>query len=103
MRNLWFGVPSWSLGVPLAACVILAAAWGRPLGIVLLALVAASLIAVVLVAVYHAEVVAHRVGEPFGTLILALAVTIIEVALIVSTMISGGPAAHALALWGCAC
>jgi Ca2+:H+ antiporter len=42
----------------------------------------------VFAAVYHAEVVAHRVGEPFGTLVLALAVTIIETALIVSVMIS---------------
>ena len=39
-------------------------------------------------AVYHAEVVAHRVGEPFGTLVLALAVTVIETALIVSVMIA---------------
>jgi Ca2+:H+ antiporter len=44
----------------------------------------ALLIAAVFAAVYHAEVVAHRIGEPFGTLVLALAVTIIEVALIVS-------------------
>jgi hypothetical protein len=36
----------------------------------------------VLAAVYHAEVVAHRTGEPFGTLVLAVAVTVIEVALI---------------------
>jgi Ca2+:H+ antiporter len=49
------------------------------------------LIATVFGAVYHAEVVAHRVGEPFGTLILALAVTTIEVALIVSMMVTGGP------------
>jgi Ca2+:H+ antiporter len=35
-------------------------------------------------------VVAHRVGEPFGTLVLAVAVTVIEVALIVSVMIGGG-------------
>jgi Ca2+:H+ antiporter len=48
------------------------------------------LVATVFAAVYHAEVVAHRVGEPFGTLVLALAVTIIEVALIVSMMIAGG-------------
>ena len=48
------------------------------------------LIAAVFAAVYHAEVVAHRVGEPFGTLILALAVTVIEVALIVSIMLGGG-------------
>src|SRR4051794_29164696 len=46
------------------------------------------LIATVFAAVYHAEVVAHRTGEPFGTLVLALAVTIIEVALIVSVMVS---------------
>jgi Ca2+:H+ antiporter len=42
----------------------------------------------VFAAVYHAEVVAHRVGEPFGTLVLALAVTVIETALIVSVMIA---------------
>ncbi|OZA17936.1 MAG: ionic transporter y4hA [Novosphingobium sp. 17-62-19] len=47
-------------------------------------------IGVVFAAVYHAEVVAHRVGEPFGTLVLAVAVTVIEVALIVSIMLEGG-------------
>jgi Ca2+:H+ antiporter len=47
-----------------------------------------ALFATVFAAVYHAEVVAHRVGEPFGTLILALAVTVIETALIVSVMIA---------------
>jgi Ca2+:H+ antiporter len=51
----------------------------------------------VFAAVHHAEIVAHRVGEPFGTLVLALAVTVIEVALIVSVMLSGGPAAATLA------
>jgi len=51
------------------------------------ALAGAILIAAVFAAVYHAEVVAHRVGEPFGTLMLALAVTYIEVALIVSVMV----------------
>ncbi|RZK49367.1 MAG: ionic transporter y4hA [Pedobacter sp.] len=55
------------------------------------------LIACVLAAVHHAEVVAHRVGEPYGTLILALAITIIEVALIVSLMLTGGPETTALA------
>jgi Ca2+:H+ antiporter len=55
------------------------------------------LIATVFAAVYHAEVVAHRVGEPFGTLVLALAVTIIEVALIVSMMITGGTETAGLA------
>src|SRR5690242_10797606 len=47
-----------------------------------------ALIGTVFAAVYHAETVAHRVGEPFGTLVLAVAVTVIEVALIVSVMIS---------------
>jgi len=51
------------------------------------AVAGALLIAAVFAAVYHAEVVAHRIGEPFGTLVLALAVTIIEVALIVSVML----------------
>jgi Ca2+:H+ antiporter len=45
----------------------------------------------VVAAVHHAEVVAHRVGEPFGTLVLAVAITVIEVALIVSMMLAGGP------------
>ncbi len=96
-RRFLFGVPLWSLGVPLAACSMLAMAWGRPLSWILLSLVAAALIASVFASVYHAEVIAHRVGEPFGTLILAMAVTVIEVALIVSMMVSAGTAANALA------
>jgi Ca2+:H+ antiporter len=48
-------------------------------------------------AVHHAEVVAHKLGEPFGTLVLAIAITVIEVGLIVSLMISGGPTTAALA------
>jgi Ca2+:H+ antiporter len=55
-----------------------------------LALLAAGLIGCVLASVHHAETIAHRVGEPFGTLVLAIAVTIIEVALIVSLMLAGG-------------
>jgi Ca2+:H+ antiporter len=67
------------------------------LGGAYLVLVAAGLIGSVLAAVHHAEVVAHRVGEPFGTLVLAVAVTIIEVALIVALTIAGGADASALA------
>jgi len=52
------------------------------------ALAGVALLGTVFAAVYHAEVIAHRVGEPFGTLILALAVTVIETALIVSVMIA---------------
>jgi Ca2+:H+ antiporter len=61
------------------------------------ALVALGVAGSVFAAVYHAEVVAHRIGEPYGTLVLALSVTLIEVALIVSLMIAGGEEAAALA------
>ena len=52
-------------------------------------LVGLALMLAVLSAVHHAEVVAHRTGEPMGTLVLALAVTVIEVALILSFMLVG--------------
>ncbi len=91
------GLPRWSLAVPPLALVVLLLSWGRNLGAVLLILVCAGLGAAVIAAVHHAEVVAHRVGEPFGTLILALAVTVIEVALIVTLMASGGDKASSLA------
>jgi Ca2+:H+ antiporter len=91
------GLPRWSLAVPPLALVVLVLSWGRDLGAVLLVLVCAGLGAAVIAAVHHAEVVAHRVGEPFGTLILALAVTVIEVALIVTLMASGGDKAASLA------
>ncbi|MGL4727143.1 MAG: calcium:proton antiporter, partial [Bosea sp. (in: a-proteobacteria)] len=47
--------------------------------------------------VHHAEVVALRVGEPFGSIVLAVAVTVIEVALIVSIMLGGAPGAETVA------
>jgi Ca2+:H+ antiporter len=97
LRRLLFGAPEWTLAVPVVTCALLGAVWGRPLGWLLLPLVATALIGAVLVAVHHAEVIALRVGEPFGTLVLALAVTVIEVSLIVSLMLHGGPAASALA------
>lgn len=82
---------------PIAALIVLALVWGRGLAPVLVSVVALVLIAAVLVAVHHAEVVAHRVGEPLGSLILAVAVTVIEVGLILSLMISGGPDTSGLA------
>ena len=81
--------PPWTTIAPLLAAAVLAATWStHPPGPVL-ALVAGVLVAAVLAAVHHAEVVAHRVGEPFGSLILAVAVTVIEVALIVTLMLTG--------------
>jgi Ca2+:H+ antiporter len=87
----------WSTVVPVAAVAVLTAAWGRAPAVWLVLIVASTLIAAVMAAVHHAEVVAHRVGEPFGSLILAVAVTVIEVALIVSIMLAGGKSAAALA------
>jgi Ca2+:H+ antiporter len=51
----------------------------------------------VLAAVHHAELIAHRVGEPFGTFLLAVAVTVIELGLIVTLMSAGGEQAATLA------
>ncbi len=82
---------------PLAGLVVLALVWGRNLGGLLATVVALVLVAAVLAAVHHAEVVAHRVGEPYGSLVLAVSVTVIEVALIVALMASGGAKAETLA------
>jgi Ca2+:H+ antiporter len=89
-------LPFLSIAAPVVSWIALTGAWAGLHGAFLWVLVA-GLIAGVLAAVHHAEVVAHQVGEPFGSLVLALAVTLIEVAIIVSLMISGGPATAALA------
>ncbi|MER6159943.1 ionic transporter y4hA [Streptomyces sp. NPDC001868] len=87
----------WTDVVPVAAVVLLALTWGRDLPAAVVALVTLVLAGAVLAAVHHAEVVAHRVGEPFGSLVLAVAVTIIEVALIVTLMLDGGDKSATLA------
>ncbi|HEY8582921.1 MAG TPA: hypothetical protein VIL49_08230 [Capillimicrobium sp.] len=89
---------SWTTVVPLVALLVLAGTWTQKdptLPVVLV--VGVFLAGAVLAAVHHAEVVAHRVGEPFGSLVLAIAVTVIEVALIVTLMISGGDETATLA------
>ena len=88
---------TWTTSVPVLALVVLAVAWGRYPPTVLSVLIGVVLIGAVLAAVHHAEVVAHRVGEPFGSLVLAVAVTVIEVALIVTLMVSGGDDTASLA------
>src|SRR5271154_5216502 len=91
-------IPIWTIAAPVfAGAVLLAAGFGFKFGGVIVGLVAVGLAGSVFAAVHHAEVIAHRIGEPFGTLVLALAVTLIEVALIVSLMIAGGSEAAALA------
>jgi Ca2+:H+ antiporter len=73
--------------VPLFALFLLALSWGQSLGTPELLFLGVVLAVSVYVAVSHAEVIALRVGEPFGSLILAAAVTIIEVGMIVVLII----------------
>src|SRR3954463_12854637 len=87
----------WTTVLPVVGALTLAVTWGTKPGTAVLLVVAAVLIGAVLAAVHHAEVVAHRVGEPFGSLILAVAVTVIEVGLIVTLMVSGGDDVSTLA------
>lgn len=93
-------LPVWAIAGPVVGWLALA---GKALGAqellggAYLAVLAIGLFWGVLAAVFHAEVVAHKIGEPYGTLVLAVAVTAIEVALIVSLMIAGGAETTGLA------
>ncbi|WP_337883496.1 ionic transporter y4hA [Chromobacterium haemolyticum] len=90
-------IPRWTVAAPLVAWAAIVAAPTFAASSLFIALLAVLLAGTVFAAVHHAEVVAHKVGEPYGTLILALAVTVIEVALIVSFMLAGGESKLALA------
>jgi len=81
-------MPWWAWTWPALAWLVLLATFAGGHGLGLAGAAAAALVTTVFAAVYHAEVVAHRVGEPFGTIVLAVAVTIIEVALIISVVIA---------------
>ncbi|TFI59957.1 ionic transporter y4hA [Sphingomonas parva] len=84
----------WTWLAPAIGWTLIALGFGGALPAVLLAL---GLILAVLAAVHHAELIAHRVGEPFGTFLLAVAVTVIELGLIVTLMSAGGADAATLA------
>lgn len=93
-------LPAWSWALPLAALVLLAAKFSGIVpadATVLLVLAAVLLCAAVFASVHHAEVIALKVGEPFGSIVLAIAVTVIEVALIVSIMLSAQAGSETLA------
>src|SRR3954464_1465133 len=66
------------------------------LNVVVACILLAILFGTVFAAVHHAETIAHRTGEPYGTLVLTVAITVIEVALIASMML-GDKASPALA------
>lgn len=81
--------PVWTLAAPIAAWLLFLA--GSPAwGVVYWLLLTAALIFSVLASVHHAEVIAARVGEPFGALVLAIAITAIEVSLIIALMLTPG-------------
>ena len=90
------GMPLWTWLLPLLAVVLLMTGALIPVGLVLAILCSAALIGAVIASVHHAEVVAHRLGEPFGTLVLTASITVIEVALIVTLMLGGGEQKSAL-------
>jgi Ca2+:H+ antiporter len=87
----------WTTIAPPLALVVLALSWGSHPGVVAAVAIGIFLVGAVLSAVHHAEVVAHRVGEPFGSLLLAVAVTVIEVAMIVTLMAGGAGDTSSLA------
>jgi Ca2+:H+ antiporter len=80
-----------------AALIVLVLTWGSKPPTLVLVIVGVFLATSVLSAVHFAEVVAHRVGEPFGSLVLAVAVTVIEVGLIVTLMVSDSKGNETLA------
>ena len=83
--------------VPLVGLIFVLLTWGSDPSVLLSVLLFAVHVALVLVSVAHAEAIAHKVGEPFGTLILAVAITVIEVSLILTLMSAEGPKAETLA------
>ena len=89
-------MPWWTLVFPVLGLLAIAISLYK-MGTVGVVVAAIILFGCVLSAVHQAEVVAHRVGEPFGTLVLAVAVTVIEVSLIVSLMLSDAGDASSLA------
>ncbi len=93
--HLTAALPRWTIAAPVLGVAALSV--GTPASALLGAIIGVILMAAVLAAVHHAEVIAHFLGEPFGTLVLAIAVTIIEASLIISLMLSdsGGEAALA--------
>ena len=89
-------LPLWTIVAPIIAWILYLVT-SSPISNSFAFLIGISLIGAVMAAVHHAEVIAHKIGEPYGTLVLAVAVTIIEVSLIVSLMLSGGPDTATLA------
>lgn len=92
--------PTWSIIAPLVTLAVVAVLhFVAPHAVSgwLVLLAAPLLLVTVFAAVHHAETVAHRVGDPYGSIILAIAVTIIEVSLIISLLLNAGGEENAVA------
>ena len=72
----------WPWWTPIIAIIVVIAASTMTLDTTLVVVCAVALVGAVIASVHHAEVVAHRIGEPLGTVVLSICVTVIEVALI---------------------
>ena len=81
---------AWTWLIPALSLGLLVVAGVAGVSTLLAGVCGIGLVGAVIAAVHHAEVIAHRVGEPFGTLVLAVAVTVIEASLILSMMLAGG-------------
>ncbi len=79
----------WTTSIPLLACILYFSGL-LDNNITFQIFAGVLLLLCVMSAVHHSEIIAHRVGEPYGTIILAVSVTIIEVAVIISLMTTGG-------------
>ncbi|MFM7348982.1 MAG: calcium:proton antiporter [Erythrobacter sp.] len=92
--------PGWTLVAPMLALMLGGAgelAWHGDLPSLLLVAAVPILFAAVFATVHHAETIAHRIGQPFGSIVLALAVTFIEVSLIVSVLLASADGESAVA------
>src|SRR6201994_389194 len=90
IKLFWRAMPLGGLALAIAISTLRKpAAPPRALALLVPLFGLAVLMSVVFAAIYHADVIAHRTGEPYGTLVLTVAVTVIEVALILSIMLAG--------------
>ncbi len=96
----WNSMPTWCWAAPLVAGALVAALFAQvasPTNGFVFAVAIALLGATVFAAVHHAEVLAVRIGEPFGSILLALAITALEVGLIISVMATGAAGSDTVA------
>lgn len=96
----WNVIPWWCWAAPAVGSLLVvakAAGLAKPDNAIVIVAAIALLGSAVFTAVHHAEALAVKIGEPFGSILLALAITVLEVGLIVSVMISGSAGSEAIA------